>query len=289
MYKNRWTKTLPKIEYCENGRYSRTESSSSSGPNHKIPKQNQILHVTENDDVKGKSVLKLLRIDETESGKKSIIEPPQQQKENDDTEESGSKLCVDVQTACGKYASDNMVDLNLTNWETDFSLSTIELSGVVTLNKESQLTCDNKTDIINDHTDPHSNSNRDVVSKLSVSNETIDVPKNVLPEKKIQRYYEEYDDFIQSLSSPLDQTQSAESAMLLRIFNRPVNTVNTKYSPAIDDSKESETTNTSTDSSDSSSSESSTSSTSDSSSDSDSSSEDDSASESDEHKEKSLS
>lgn len=250
-----------------------------------MPKLNNILHVTENNDVEVKSVYKLLPIDETESDKKSIIESKQQNEKDrvSSIDIEHSKLCVEVQRARGKVDSDDMDDMS--NWENDFSLSKIELSDVVPLNKESQLSCENKTDINNDQTDPRGNSNRDVVS-----NETTDAPKNVLPEKKIQKYYEEYDDFIQSLSSPLNQnhTQNTASAILSGILNQPVNTVNAKCSSTIEDSKESDTTNTST-SSDSSSSESSTSSTSDSSSDSESSSDDDNASKSDKHKEKSQS
>lgn len=284
----RWTNTSPSIEYCENGRYSCIKSS--SGSKYNIPKLNQILHATENNDIEVESVQKLPRNDETETDKKSIIEPKQQIEKDafssiDKEHTSGLRLCVEVQKSCEQINSDNMDDMS--NWETDFSFSKIELSNALTLNTESQLSCKNKTDVSNDRTDTHGNSNRDAVSKLSVSNETTDAPKNV-PEKKIQKYYEEYDDFIQSLSSPLNQThtQNSESAMLLGILSKPVYTISAKYSPTSEDSKESETTNTST-SSDSSSSESSTSSTSDSSSDSDSSSGDDSVSKSDRQKDKS--
>lgn len=265
---------MPRIEYCENGRYSRIEST--IGSNHKIRKLNKIEHDAEKQDLEVTSVQKLLQIDGIESDKKSInVESKQQIEKNtidsiDKKHESGSNECIDVQMARGKNAPDNMVDMS--NWKTDdFSL----------------------TDNIMDQTNSHSNSNRDVVLKLSVSNKMNDAPKNVLPEKKIQKYYEEYDDFIQSLSSPLNQThsQKSDAAMLSNILYQPVNIVNAKhYSPTNEDSKESDTTNTSTTSSDSSSSESSTTSTSDSSSsDSDSSSDDDSASESDEYKEKSQS
>lgn len=291
----RWTKTMPSIEYCENVRYSRNESFSE--PNIKIPKYNKVLNATEDNGLEVKSLQHSQNkkgLDGTQSEKKNIIDDPKHQKEIgtdytfDNEHESGSKLCTEVRKASGEVES-NMD--NMSNWETDFPLSKIELSEAGTSNEESQLNCERKKEIIKEETEPHAELDRDyIISKPNVSNdETTDAAKNVLPEKKTQKYYEEYDDFIQSLSSPLNQThaQNSESAMLSIIFNQPMYTDNVKYSPTIEDSKESETSDTSTSSDSSSSESSSSSSTSDSSSNSDSSSDDDSATESDEYKEKS--